>query len=130
MNKSNPFGLHTVTPYLIVTDVKKLVNFLQTVFDAKMRGDFAYRSDGTVQHAEVVIGDSVIMLGEPIDDFKASRCTLYVYVEDCDATIERALAAGAESVLQPQNFPHGDRYGGVRDFVGNIWWIVTHVGKK
>ena len=130
MNSQNPFGLHTVTPYLIVEDVARLVGFLQEVFNARLRGDFAYRSDGTVQHAEVTIGDSVIMLGEPIDNFKASRCTLYVYVDDCDATIESALKAGGESVLQPQNFPHGDRYGGVRDFVGNIWWIVTHVGKK
>lgn len=130
MAAANPFGLHTVTPYLIVDDVKKLVDFIRTVFGADLRGDMAYRKDGSVQHAEVVVGDSVIMLGEPIDDFKTSRCTLYVYVDDCDTILEKAISAGAESVLKPQNFPHGDRYGGVRDYAGNIWWIVTHVGKS
>ena len=55
---------------------------------------------------------------------------MYVYVEDCDATFKTALAAGAVTVLEPDDYPHGDRYGGVKDPVGNIWWIVTHIGKQ
>ena len=129
-NAQNPFGLHTVTPYLIVYDVKKLVDFIMEVFDAKSRGDLSYRKDGSVQHAEIKIGDSVIMLGEPLEEINATRSTLYVYVKNCDETFEKALQLGGESVLQPQNFPHGDRYGGVKDFAGNIWWIVTHIGQK
>lgn len=124
----NPFGLHTVTPYIIVSDVPELILFLQSVFDAKLRGAIKYRKDETVQHAEITIGDSVIMMGEPMDDLKSSPCTLYVYVEDCDEVYSKALKIGAHSVLEPTNYPHGDRYGGVKDFAGNIWWIVTHIG--
>ena len=61
--KQNPFGLHTITPYLIVEGVSPLIQFLQRVFDAELRGDPHYRKDGTIKHAEVQIGDSVVMDG-------------------------------------------------------------------
>lgn len=125
----NPFGLHTVTPYLIVEDVSTLIQFVQRVFSAESRGDPRYREDGSVQHAEMKIGDSVIMMGEPMDEIGPMPATMYLYVSDCDATYKKALAAGGTVVLEPDNYPHGDRYGGVRDPVGNIWWIVTHIGK-
>ncbi len=124
----NPFGLRTVTPYLIVNDVRRLVDFMVKLFGASQRGEYNYRDDGSVQHAEVLIGDSVIMLGEPIDDFAVTFSMLYVYVDDCDVTYHRALTLGAERVLEPKKYPHGDRYGGVKDSAGNIWWIVTHEG--
>ena len=54
--------------------------------------------------------------------------TIYLYVDDCDARYKAALEAGAVSVLEPDNYPHGDRYGAVKDPVGNIWWIATHLG--
>ena len=126
----NPFGLHTVTPYLMVSDVRKLIAFLKTVFGATLRGDISYRNDQSVQHAEVVIGDSVIMMGEPMDDIKTNSVGLYVYVADCDAVYKKALEQGATSVLEPADYPHGDRYGGITDFSGNTWWIVTHIGKN
>ena len=124
---SNPFGLADVTPYLIIDGIEKLIPFLQTVFGAELRGDIKYREDGSVMHTEIRIGDSVIMMGEPIADFKAMPSTLYVYVEDCDKTYQKALELGGFSVAEPQDFPHGDRYGGIRDGSGNIWWIVTHI---
>ncbi len=126
---SNPFGLHTVTPYLIVDQVEALIEFLKTVFSAELRGEVRFRDDGTVQHAEITIGDSVVMMGEPMGSLKAQPTSMYVYVDDCDTTYQTALDAGGESVMEPQLFPHGDRYGGVQDQSGNIWWIVTHVGK-
>ncbi len=126
----NPFGLHTITPYLVVESVSTLIQFLQQVFDAESRGDPQYREDGSVKHAEVRIGDSVVMMGEPMDEIGPMPAMMYLYVNDCDATYEKALAAGATSVLEPDNYPHGDRYGGVKDPVGNIWWIVTHIGKQ
>ena len=129
MAADNPFGLHTVTPYLIVDNVEPLVDFVIEVFGAEMRGDIRYREDGSVQHVEISIGDSVIMMGEPVDDFDPMPSTLYMYVDDSDTTYGQALAAGAVSVLEPATYPHGDRYGGVRDQSGNIWWIVRHVGK-
>ena len=125
-----PFGLHTITPYLVVENVSALIQFLQKVFGAESRGDPRYREDGSVKHAEMKIGNSVVMMGEPMDDIGPMPTMLYLYVDDCDATYEKALAAGATSVLELANYPHGDRYGGVKDPVGNIWWIVTHVGKQ
>ena len=125
-----PFGLHTITPYLVVENVSALIQFLQQVFGAESRGDPQYREDGSVKHAEMKIGNSVVMMGEPMDDIGPMPTMLYLYVDDCDATYEKALAAGATSVLELANYPHGDRYGGVKDPVGNIWWIVTHVGKQ
>lgn len=124
----NPFGLHTITTYLIAKDVLKLINFLDEVFGAKLRGDIRYRDDNTVQHAEVKIGDSIIMLGEPMSDIEPMTSGMYIYVDDCDTAYHKALSLGAISVSEPANYPHGDRYGGVKDFAGNIWWVVTHVG--
>lgn len=127
--QQNPFGLHTVTPYLTVNDAKRLIKFLQDVFDAKLRGELRYREDKTVQHAEMSIGDSTIMLAEPTPghlDFTLTCCGMYVYVDDCDKVYERALEKGGTSVAELANYPHGDRYGGVKDFAGNTWWIVSH----
>lgn len=114
----------------MVEGVSTLIQFLQQVFGAESRGNPRYREDGSVEHAEVKIGDSVVMMGEPKDEVGPMPATLYLYVDDCDATYKRALAASATSVLEPDNYPHGDRYGGVKDPVGNIWWIVTHIGKQ
>lgn len=130
--KQNPFGLNTVTPYLIVTDVERLVQFLQDVFDGKLRGEINYRIDKTVQHAEIEIGDSIIMLAEPTSEYpeiKLTSCGLYVYVQDCDRVYAKALNNGAISISEPTDHSHGDRYGGVKDFTGNIWWMVTNIAK-
>lgn len=125
----NPFGLHRVTPYLIVSGVTSLIPFLQKVFGAELRGEPKMRDDGSVMHAEIVIGDSVIMMGEPTEEFKSVPASLYVYVPNCDQAYASALSEGATSRMEPQDFPHGDRYGGVQDSSGNLWWIVTHKNK-
>lgn len=130
MAVQNPFGLHTVTPYLIVDDVRALVRFLETVFDAVLRGQLRFREDGSVQHVEVAIGDSVIMMGEPTGDLYSMPAALYVYVDNCDRRMETALKAGGTTVLDSETYPHGDRFGGVRDPFGNIWWVVTHIGDE
>lgn len=128
MTASNPFGLHTVTPYLVVEDVTALIGFLETVFGATLRGDPHHRDDGSVMHAEMVIGDSVVMMGEPTGNVGKASATLYTYVDDCDATFELALASGGTEVMKPADQPHGDRYGGVKDPCGNTWWVTTHIG--
>ena len=71
MVTTNPFGLHTITPYLIVHDAKAILQFLEAVFGAKPRGDLSVREDGSVKHAEVTIGDSVIMMCEATEQFEA-----------------------------------------------------------
>jgi uncharacterized glyoxalase superfamily protein PhnB len=128
-DKSNPFGLHTITPYLIVNDVSKLIEFLTALLGATLRGEPRAREDGSVMHAEVQIGDSVVMMGEPTAEHNAMPGAFYTYVTDCDKSYALALELGATSVLEPSDFPHGDRYGGVEDLAGNTWWLVTHVGQ-
>lgn len=125
----NPFGLHTVTPYLIVEDVTKLIDFLKAVVGGSLRGDLAHREDGSVKHAELQVGDSIIMMGEPMDGYPAYQSGLYVYVDDCDEAYKKALELGATSLSEPVDFPHGDRYASVKDFAGNSWSLVTHTGK-
>ena len=127
---TNPFGLHTVTPYLVIRNAVSVINFVQEVFGAALRGDIRFRENGSVEHAEVTIGDSVIMIAEPMEGVHAMPGMLYVYVENCDETIARAFHAGATILLPVADYPHGDRYGGVTDMASNVWWIVTHTGKK
>ena len=124
--KPIPEGYHTVTPYLVVQGVGRLIDFMKAAFDAQE----IFRMpmpDGSIGHAEVRIGDSLIMLGEARDQFKAMPTTLNLYLEDVDAAYARALAAGATAVSEPKNQFYGDRSGGVRDMCGNHWYVATHI---
>lgn len=78
-------------------------------------------------HAEVKIGDSVIMMGEPMGDFKPMPGSIYLYVKDTDATYRKAIQAGAVSIMEPADQFYGDRSAGVKDPLGNFWWIATHI---
>jgi len=124
--KPIPDGYHTVTPVLTVHGAAKLIEFLKQAFDAKE----VYRLLGPediVMHAEVKIGDSMVMLGEATDEWKPMPATVAIYVEDADAWYKRALQAGATSVREPADQFYGDRSAGVKDFAGNQWWIHTHI---
>lgn len=121
-----PAGFHSITPYLIVPGIAKLVEFLRQAFGAEEVHPIMKRPDGTVMHAELRVGDSVVMMGEPMGNFQAMPCMLYLYVPDVDATYRRALAAGAVSLQEPADQFYGDRNAGVRDPSGNLWWIGTH----
>ena len=124
--KSVPDGYHTVTPYLVVKGVGRLMEFLAQAFDGK-GSECHRREDGTVMHAEVRIGDSVIMMGEAWGPHEPRPATLHLYVPDTDALYRRALAAGATSLREPENQFYGDRSAGVMDPCGNQWWIGTRV---
>jgi PhnB protein len=119
-------GFHTVTPYLFAEGSTRLIKFLTEAFNATItnRKD---RPDGSVMHAEMRIGDSMVMLGEAGSEIGPMPTSIYLYVPDCDAVYQQALAVGGISVLPVMNFPSGERYGGVKDPVGNVWWIATHV---
>ncbi len=124
--KAIPEGYHTVTPYITVDNAGAVIDFLKKAFDAQE--SFAMRDDkGNVQHAEVKVGNSIVMLGSSHDQWKARPANFYVYVEDCDAVYKQALAAGGTSLSEPQTQFYGDRHGGVTDSQGNNWWIATHV---
>ncbi|TAK50654.1 MAG: VOC family protein [Bacteroidetes bacterium] len=121
-----PDEYNTVTPYLIVPGVATIIDFLKQAFDA-VELERMEMPDGSIAHAEVRIGDSVIMFGEPRGDFKPMPTMLYIYVPDTDETYRRALNAGAKSVMEPADQFYGDRNAGVQDLSGNMWWIATHV---
>ena len=124
--KPIPDGYHSVTPSLMVEDADNLLDFLKQAFAADETFRMA-RADGSVGHAEVRIGDSVVMMGEASEQWPPMTASIHLYVDDCDATYKRALEAGATSVQEPADQFYGDRSGGVRDPAGNLWWIVTHV---
>ena len=122
--KPIPAGYHSVTPCLTVPGVAKLIEFLKQAFGATEIGRCA-SPDGRIMHAEVQIGDAKVMLGEPHAPWTPMPSSLYLYVEDADATYQRALAAGATSLMEPIDQFWGDRHGGVKDPSGNYWWIST-----
>jgi uncharacterized glyoxalase superfamily protein PhnB len=124
--KPIPKGYGAVTPYLIVPDVSNLIAYFERSFGA-IEVWRESRPDGSIRHAEVRIDGSPVMLGEPTADFGPMPASIYPYVSDCDAVDKRAINAGGESVMLPTNMPSGERYGGVRDLSGNIWWIASHV---
>jgi PhnB protein len=116
---------HTVTPYLVVNNVLRLLEFLSQAFGAMERIRLP-RDDGSVMHAEVAMGDSIVMMGELRGDMTPMPASLFLRVPDADAAYQSALNAGATSVSEPTDQPHaGERYGGVKDPCGSLWWPAT-----
>jgi PhnB protein len=124
--KAIPDGYHSVTPYLVVDGAEKLIDFLKITFE----GQEAVRMPmpgGTIGHAEIRIGDSVVMLADATGEHPAGQGNIMVYVGNADAAYQRALKAGATSLQEPTNQFYGDRSAQVRDPLGNQWTIATHV---
>ena len=115
----------TVTPYLVVLDADAEMQFLKTAFDA--RENSCQRDGDRVMHAELQIGDSIVMLGESNEQWKALPASLYLWVPDVDATYARALGAGATSQSAPENKPYGHRSAGVVDQNKITWWIASPI---
>jgi PhnB protein len=124
--KPIPDGYHTVTPYLTVRGVRRLLEFVKHAFDAEVKFQMP-TPDGGVAHAEFRVGDSMVMCGEARDEWPPMPATLYLYVKDVDAVFQKAVAAGAEVVRPLADQFYGDRSGGVKDPCGNQWWVATHV---
>jgi len=124
--KSVPEGYHTITPHLIVQGAPKLLDFLKQAFDAKEKYSLT-GPDGAIMHAEVRIGDSMVMIGEAMGEWKAMPASIALYTDNADAVYKRALEAGATSIREPADQFYGDRSGGVKDPAGNHWWIATHI---
>jgi PhnB protein len=121
-----PEGYHTVNPFLIVEGASKLIQFLNQTFDAKVE-ESVEGPDGRIAHAELTVGDSIIMMADATPKYGATAVHLYVYLENVDLTFKRALEAGASSVQEPADQFYGDRTAGVKDPAGNYWWIAQHV---
>lgn len=124
--KPVPHGYHRITPYLIVSEVGVLVDFLKRAFNAK-QFDWNVGPDGKVAHASVKIGDSMLMMGAAGGSWKAEPVTLYMYVEEVDHVYQTAVDAGAESLQEPRHEFYGDRTAAIKDPAGNRWYIATRV---
>ena len=121
-----PEGYHTATPYLVVEGAANLIDFLKQAFDATELVRMPHEN-GTIGHAEIKIGDSIIMLADASAEHAARLSMICLYVEDVDATYKRAIEAGATSISEPKDQFYGDRSGGVKDASGVQWWIGTHI---
>jgi PhnB protein len=121
-----PPGYGTVTPWVISPDTARLIDFAKAAFGAQELGRVP-GPDGQIGHAEIRIGDSVVMMFDAWEGWPDTPAFLRLYVPDADAAHQRALAAGATSVTQVTALFFGDRVGRVRDPLGNIWWIQAHV---
>src|SRR5215469_8694687 len=113
-------------PWIISRDTARLLDFLKQAFGARELSRMSNK-DGTITHAEARIGDSIVGAFDSREGWPETPCFLRLYVEDADAVYHQALAAGAVSVTEMTSLVWGDRGGRVRDPLGNIWWIQTHV---
>ena len=124
--KPIPDGFHAVTPYLFAQGASRLIEFISAAF----QGEVIFRQtrpDGAIMHATMRIGDSMLMLADATPQFGPTPTSIYLYVPDCDAVYDSALNSGGVSVFPIMTLPSGERYGGVKDPCGNIWWVATHV---
>jgi PhnB protein len=123
-------GFRTVTPYLVVEDVPGEIDFLVRTFGAEET--YRAATPGGM-HAEVRIGDSMLMVGggtkeQPLSGRRSQPAALHIYVENTDDVHRRAVQAGATSIGEPIDQPYGERSGGVKDAAGNVWYIATYQG--
>lgn len=119
-----PEGFGTITPYLIVPNASRLIQFLVEAFDAS-ETMVVKDEAGKIRHASFVIGDSPIELADGNPQWHPMTAGLHVYVPDTDASYARAIAAGGTSLYEPTDMPYGERSGGVMDPAGNHWYLAT-----
>ena len=118
-----PEQAHTVSPYLIVDNVPSCIAFLQKTFSAQLLGHLD-RPNGTLMHAEVLVGDSLVMLGEPMGEFGPIPAAMFVYLAEPEQAFDLAKDNGGEVVMDFAEQPHaGVKYGGIKDPCGNFWFI-------
>jgi PhnB protein len=132
-----PEGYHSLQPYLMFVDCRKAMAFYGKVFGATEKV-MMKTPEGRVAHAEMAIGDSVLMMAEEHPEIGAfaaahyggSPVSLMVYVKDCDTTYAGAIAAGATTLREPTDQPYGDRMAGIVDPFGYKWWIAHSLAKE
>jgi PhnB protein len=132
--KPIPDGYHTLTPHMIVRDAARAIEFYKQAFGAVERGGVMKGPDGKVMHAELRIGDSIVMLADEFPQYGSmsplssggSGMALHIYVEDVDSAFDRATQAGATVEMPLTDMFWGDRYGKLADPFGHKWSIATH----
>jgi len=121
-------GLTSITPYIIVRGAAQFLEFLKAAFKGveQMRMP---TPDGLIMHAEVAVGNGAIEVSDGSDAYPAAPTAIHLYVDDADATYDKALQAGATSIYAPTDeHPSGDRWGAAKDQFGNLWYIATPKG--
>jgi uncharacterized glyoxalase superfamily protein PhnB len=135
MAKPIPDGFHAVTPSLTLKDSKKAIAFYQKAFGAKLIDSFPNLNGQGTMHAVIQIGDSLIMMGDEMEGKDSPKSaetvgacpmSLFIYVNDADATFKQAVAAGAKETMPVADMFWGDRMGSVEDPFGYQWMIATH----
>lgn len=117
-----PPGFATVTPYFFVAEAERFVEFLVN----GLGGTEVLRSlrpDGRIANCQVRLGSATVMASEAGGVYPPMQMACYLYVEEAQSAVEKALAAGASLEMAVTDMPYGDRQGGVRDPHGNIWWL-------
>lgn len=121
-----PEGFQTVTPYLVVDNAARLIEFIENAFDGSV-SFISKMDDNKIMHATVSIGTSTIMISDTMEGMQPHTAMLYLYLEDADTVFKKAIDAKGTSVQEPRTEFYGDRAGAVKDEWGNVWWIATHV---
>ncbi len=121
-----PEGYTTVTPWIISPDTARLIDYVRAAFGAEELFRLAGAS-GAVEHAEVRIGDAVVMMFDSRPEWPPTPAFLRLFVDDADAVHRQAVAAGGTSVTEVTHLHFGDRVGRIRDPLGNLWWIHTRI---
>jgi PhnB protein len=116
-----PPGFNTVTPYFFVSDAPAFITFLVEGLGGVELG--RHVQDGRIANAHVRLGTSTVMVSEASAQYLAMPASYYLYVENADEAMIRAVKAGAVAILAVSDMPYGDRQGGVRDKHENIWWL-------
>ena len=119
-----PEGHQQVIPYLILKDGEGFFEFTKKVFGATERIRVLREGTHDLQHGEIMIGDTAIMFAQATDDWGVDNAGLFIYVDDTDETVKKALDAGATEIMPVSNQSYG-RSGGVKDPFGNTWWITA-----
>jgi PhnB protein len=133
--KPIPDGFHTLTPYLSVKGAAQAIDFYKRAFGAKERFRMPGPDGKTLGHAEVVIGDSILMLADEFpqagnkspQSLKGTSVSLLIYVEDVDSAFKRAVDAGGKVLMPVENKFYGERSGCLEDPFGHHWTLMTHV---
>lgn len=131
--KAKPDGYQSITPYLSIHGAAEAIDFYKQAFDATERFRLSM-PDGRIGHAEIVIGDSALMLSDPCDQgilsgsqaLPGAALALHLYVNDVDTQFARAVEAGAKVLMPVQDQFYGDRSGTLKDPFGHVWYLATH----
>src|SRR5436309_15947543 len=124
--KAVPEGYHTVTPFLCIDGAAEALEFFKKAFGAEERGRMADPS-GKIMHSEIKIGDSILMVTDPMMPGQATKSALNLYVPDANAAWSRATAAGCQVEMPLADQFWGDRYGVLKDKWGNRWSTAQHI---